>query len=350
MLIHEKLGLWYEKEKRDLPWRNTSDPYKIWISEIILQQTRVAQGTDYYLRFLKKFPDIFSLALSETDEVLKIWQGLGYYSRARNLHETARFIAFERNGQFPGSYDDLIKLKGIGEYSAAAISSIAYNEPRAAVDGNVKRVISRLFAVADDINSSNGKKIINSLAFDILDHNNPGRHNQAVIELGSSICLPKKPLCPDCPLNAVCQALKEKKLAEYPVKYNLTKVRNRFFIYLIIKYKDYIRLQKRTGGDIWEGLYEFPLLETSGIPELKDFPVLISQFLKTTGNIIHINKISEPITHKLSHQNIICHFLHISVSGDLDTESLPGKEVKIIAFSEYPVPKLIERYASMTDF
>lgn len=191
MQIYEKIGVWYDLEKRDLPWRNTSDPYKIWLSEIILQQTRVVQGTVYYQSFLKRFPDIFSLARAETDEVLKIWQGLGYYSRARNLHETARKIAFVKNGFFPDTYSELLKLKGIGEYTAAAISSIAYNEPQAAVDGNVKRVISRLFSVDRDIDSSEGKRIINSLAGEILDTRNPGRHNQAMMELGANICLPK---------------------------------------------------------------------------------------------------------------------------------------------------------------
>jgi A/G-specific adenine glycosylase len=347
MKIHEKLGSWYEKEKREMPWRNSSDPYKIWLSEIILQQTRVAQGTDYYLRFLKKFPDIFFLANAETDEVLKIWQGLGYYSRARNLHETARHIVLERNGQFPDSYTDLLKLKGIGEYTAAAISSIAFNEPRAAVDGNVKRVISRLFALENEINSTEGKKIINSIAEEILDRNHPGHHNQAMMELGARICLPKKPVCLACPLNSICLALKDKKVAELPLKYKKSKVRDRFFNYLIIRKDENIWLQQRTAKDIWEGLYEFPLIETSGKIELIEFPGLIASYLNTDKKNVQITRISDPVIHKLSHRNIIGRFLHISFSGDLDISSLPGKKINISELDEYAVPKLIERYISI---
>ncbi len=350
MEIHEKLGSWYEKEKRDLPWRNSLDPYKIWLSEVILQQTRVAQGIGYYQRILKKFPDIFSLARAESDDVLKIWQGLGYYSRARNLHETARYIAFQRNGRFPVLYSELLKLKGVGEYTAAAVSSIISNEPRAAVDGNVKRVLSRLFSVGDEINSSAGKKTINSLALQILDPKNPGQHNQAIMELGAKICLPKKPSCIICPLNDVCLALKDNIVAELPVKYKKPGVTNRYFTYLIIRIRNTIRLQKRTGGDIWEGLYEFPLIETPELKELNKLPLLVADFLKTTIDSIQINRISETFTHKLSHRLITCRFLTISVSGDLNSSSIPGKVVNIKDFALFPVPKLIERYISSAGF
>jgi A/G-specific adenine glycosylase len=350
MQINEKLGFWYDKEKRDLPWRNTSDPYKIWLSEIILQQTRVVQGTVYYHSFLNRFPDIFSLARAETDEVLKIWQGLGYYSRARNLHETACKIAFGRNGLFPDTYSELLKLKGIGEYTAAAISSIAHNEPRAAVDGNVKRVISRLFTIEHDINSHQGKKIINLLAAEILDIHHPGRHNQAMMELGANICLPKKPKCLICPLNSECLALKDNKVSDLPVKYNKTKVKDRFFIYIILRDGDTIRLQKRKKGDIWEGLYEFPLIETKEIADLLELHGLIADYLKIDSKIFHITRYSEIISHKLSHLNIICRFLCINVPEKAETSKLPGIKLNISEFDKYAVPKLIDRYISKTGF
>jgi A/G-specific adenine glycosylase len=350
MVIPEKLGIWYDNVKRDLPWRETSNPYKIWLSEIILQQTRVAQGTDYYNRILDRFPDIISLAKAETDEVLKLWQGLGYYSRARNLHETARTIAFEKKGLFPGSYTELLKLKGIGEYTAAAISSIAYNEPKAAVDGNVKRVISRLFMVDEEINSSRGKKLIDSLAKQILDVNNPGRHNQAVMELGATICLPKKPLCPDCPLNTVCMALKENKVAEHPLKYNRVKVKDRFFTYLIISENNKTWLKRRSGSDIWNGLYEFPLIESAAMTVLDDYPELIASTFRKNKKNFQISRISPVIIHKLSHRNIICRFLHILVPGDLKPEEFGFINLNISEFDEYAVPKLIERYINDSGF
>jgi A/G-specific adenine glycosylase len=350
MEIYEKLGFWYDNEKRDLPWRNTSDPYKIWLSEIILQQTRVVQGIVYYHIFLKRFPDVFSLARAETDEVLKIWQGLGYYSRARNLHETARKIAFEKNGMFPDTYSELLKLKGIGEYSAAAISSITHNEPRAAVDGNVKRVISRLFSIDQPIDSSEGKRVINLLAGEILDIRQPGRHNQAMMELGANICLPKKPKCLICPLNSECLALKDNKVSDLPVKYQKTKVKNRFFIYIIIRDGDTIRLQRRKKGDIWEGLYEFPLIETKEIADLFEFPGLIADYFKIDFQAFQITRYSEIITHKLSHLNIICRFLSINVSENLDTSKLPGIELHVSEFDKYAVSKLIERYISDSGF
>jgi len=350
MEIYQNLGKWFDLEKRDLPWRSSSDPYRIWLSEIILHQTRVAQGTAYYHRFLEKFPDVFSLAEANTDDVLKIWQGLGYYSRARNLHETARIIAFERNGRFPDNYSDLLKLKGIGEYTAAAISSIAFAEPKAAVDGNVKRVISRLFSVSEEINSPKGKKIIDALATEILDHENPGRHNQAVMELGASVCLPKKPLCISCPLNSVCMALQENRVSELPLKYNKTIVKDRFFNYLLIKHGTLIKLQQRTGGEIWEGLYEFPLIETPGLTAPEDYPGLIALFLKSDPGNFNIIRVSEPVYHKLSHRNIISCFLHLSVPVYSDFTRLPGKQIEISEFHEFPVPKLIERYISSAGF
>lgn len=350
MQIYDKLGLWYEKEKRELPWRGSTDPYKIWLSEIILQQTRVAQGTSYYLNFLQKYPDIFSLAAASPDEVLKLWQGLGYYSRARNLHETAKRIATEMNGVFPGSYDGLLRLKGVGNYTAAAISSIAYNEPHAAIDGNVKRVISRLFAVEEQPGSPAGSRIIFDLANEILDKKNPGRHNQAMMELGANICLPSKPLCPKCPLNVNCLALKENKVAELPLKYKKANPRIRYFYYLIFRDGDRICLKKRTQGDIWTGLYEFPLIEKDQMDETIDLRKLIPEFLNTDLSNFEIREVSSPVTHKLTHLTIICCFIHITVPGDLDRLLPTYIKLNINEFEDYPIPRLIDRYISKHDF
>jgi len=350
MKIHERLGLWYEKEKRDLPWRNSSDPYKIWLSEVILQQTRVAQGTAYYHRFIEKFPDVFSLARAESEEILKIWQGLGYYSRARNLHQTAKIVAFELGGKFPSSFSGLIKLKGIGEYTAAAISSIAFNEPQAAIDGNVKRVVSRLFSIEHEINSLAGKSQISQFASEIIDTLNPGRHNQAMMELGASICIPRKPKCLECPLNLNCLALKEDKVSDLPLKYKKTKAVNRYFLYLIIRNGDTIIVKQRPSGDIWEGLFDFPLIETADSPEIGLFPNLIAKFLKVSINDFQIEKISDIIIHKLSHRNLNTRFCHIHISGDKKVMPPMCKTININEFDTIPVPRLIDKYITKEGF
>lgn len=350
MQIHEKISSWYEKEKRDLPWRNTRDPYKIWLSEIILQQTRVAQGTAYYNRFIEKFPDVFSLARAESEEILKIWQGLGYYSRARNLHQTAKIVAFELNGVFPSSFSGLIILKGIGEYTAAAISSIAFNEPQPAIDGNVKRVISRLFAIEEEINSTTGKNLISSFAAEIIDNLNPGRHNQAMMELGASICIPRKPKCPECPLNLNCLALKENRVSDLPLKYKKTKAVNRYFLYIIIRNGDSIIVKQRPSGDIWEGLFDFPLIETADFPVIESLPNLIAEFLGIGLKDFRIEKISDVIVHKLSHRNLHTSFCHITFSGDKNAFLKLGKMLDINLFESIPVPRLIDRYITKEGF
>ncbi|MCJ7715495.1 MAG: A/G-specific adenine glycosylase, partial [Anaerolineales bacterium] len=209
---------WYEKNKRDLPWRRTRDPYKIWMSEVILQQTRVNQGTKYYLRFIKSFPDVTALARADEDEVLKLWQGLGYYSRARNLHQAAKSVVEQMKGEIPGSYADLLKLKGVGGYTASAIASICFREPRAVVDGNVSRVIARLYGMDEPINSTRGGKLINSLAHDLLDRNDPGTHNQAMMEFGALQCVPVSPDCEKCPLMNYCEAWATGRVNLLPVK------------------------------------------------------------------------------------------------------------------------------------
>ena len=228
---------WYRIHKRELPWRESSDPYIIWISEIILQQTRVVQGMDYFLRFTERFPDVASLASAEEDEVLKYWQGLGYYSRARNLHAAAKDIMKRFDGIFPGRYEDVISLKGIGEYTAAAIVSFVWNQPYPVVDGNVFRVLSRLFAVDTPIDTPRGKKAFTELAGLVMDPRYAGQHNQAIMELGALQCVPQNPDCEACPLKERCAAYGTGDVQTYPVKQKKTKTRDRYFHYLYIIYK-----------------------------------------------------------------------------------------------------------------
>ncbi|MFZ4583041.1 MAG: A/G-specific adenine glycosylase, partial [Paludibacter sp.] len=225
---------WYEHNKRELPWRDISDPYRIWISEIILQQTRVNQGISYYLRFVDRFPDVKALATAHEDEVLKYWQGLGYYSRARNLHKTAQIIVEKHNGNFPNSYTEIVQLKGIGAYTAAAICSFAYNQPYGVVDGNVYRVLSRLFAIQTPIDSSQAKNEFSDLATNLLNNSNPGIHNQAIMEFGALQCVPVQPECNTCPFQKTCKAYELDLVDKLPIKASKTKVRERFFNYFFI--------------------------------------------------------------------------------------------------------------------
>jgi A/G-specific adenine glycosylase len=255
---------WYRQNSRDLPWRRHADPYRVWLSEIILQQTRVDQGLPYYRRFIDAYPDVHALARASEEEILKLWQGLGYYSRARNLHATARHVANELDGVFPGSHAELVKLKGIGPYTAAAIASICFNEPRAVVDGNVFRVLARVFGVEADIASGTGKKEFSQLADELIDSRQPGDYNQAIMEFGATHCKPARPNCSDCFLAARCVALKEDKVKTLPVKSKKTRVRKRYFDYLVTLDEEYrTLLTKRNSGDIWEGLYDFPMVEGS---------------------------------------------------------------------------------------
>lgn len=347
MKIHEILGDWFDGKKRNLPWRSTSDPYKIWLSEIILQQTRVDQGIKYYNKFIQTFPDIFSLAQAETDVVMKLWQGLGYYSRARNLHETSKIIAVEYNGIFPCNYEDLIRLKGIGTYSAAAIASIAFQEPIAAIDGNVKRVLARLFLVNSELNSMKAKLKIKELADSILDHANPGRHNQAIMELGAIICLPRNPRCLKCPLSSICLALHENQIHEIPRQIKKKKVRKRFLTFIIITDTDNrVLFGRRERNDIWKHLYEFPLIETGRNPKIKDIQKIIFEGYQINYDAAKILRISKEITHILTHQRLICRFIHIKTQNHNLLHGTAYSWIRISDFHNFPIPKLIDRYIS----
>lgn len=332
---------WYSQNKRDLPWRHSKDPYIIWLSEVILQQTRVDQGLPYYRRFIERFPNVTSLAEADEDEIFKLWQGLGYYNRARNLHTAAKQIVKEYKGKFPVRYEDVINLKGVGEYTAAAVMSFAYDEPYAVVDGNVYRVLSRVFGVEDFMDTSSGKKIFRQLADELLDRQFPGIYNQAIMDFGALQCVPSSPVCTSCPLIDKCHAYNYDKVNLLPVKKGKTTVRNRYFHYFDIRYEGNAFLRKRELKDIWSGLYEFPLIETKkelSFEELMRTKEYKEQFKETDGIVL---KQSHSFKHILSHQVIYANFYQVEVSafGDERFET-----VKEDSLHDYAVPKMIDNY------
>lgn len=313
------LTQWYLQNKRDLPWRKTVNPYKIWLSEIMLQQTRVAQGTPYFLSFTTAFPTVFDLAAANEEQVLKLWQGLGYYSRARNLHKTAQYVANELSGIFPDNYNDLLKLKGVGEYTAAAIASFSYNEVVPVVDGNVFRVLSRYFDVETDIAATSAKKEFAALAFELMPKDNPAVFNQAIMEFGALQCVPKSPNCGVCIFNTSCAALQKKKVDQLPVKSKKLKVRNRFFNYLVVSDdNENTIIQKRTAKGIWHNLYEFPLIETEKGEDFDCIANLIQSDFFKGNEIVGISESNpETIIHKLSHQHLYIKFWKVKVNGTI---------------------------------
>jgi len=342
--FNSKTHSWYSLYKRDLPWRNTREPYLIWLSEIILQQTRIDQGMAYYSRFADEFPTISALADASEDQILKLWQGLGYYSRARNLHFTAKFIQQNYNGIFPEDYNSIRSLKGIGEYTAAAIASISFNLEYPTVDGNVFRVLSRFFGISDPIDTGTGKKIFNELAKELIKGTDPGMHNQAIMEFGALQCTPKNPDCNQCPLNQRCFAFLNQKIAELPVKKNKTKQRDRYFNYLVLSFKDHTWLRKRVENDIWKNLFEFPIIETEaeiGIEKL----IVQAEFQKFVSNADQavIKNVSDWKIHILSHQRIHYHFVCIQLTDEIQvtTDLIRVNKEDIFNFA---VPKLLETY------
>lgn len=340
MRFSKTLIQWYLQNKRDLPWRNDTNPYTIWLSEIMLQQTRVAQGLPYFLRFTSDFPTVFDLANADEEEVLKLWQGLGYYSRARNLHKTAKQIAFELNGEFPKTYAALLHLKGIGEYTAAAIASFAYNENVPVVDGNVFRVLSRYFDVETDIASAGAKKEFTQLAAELLPKGNANIFNQAIMEFGALQCVPKNPDCGVCVFNDSCLALQKGKVSQLPVKSKKTKVTKRYFNYLVfLDENENTIISKRTKKGIWHNLYEFPLLETNAAETDKTVLELI-QNQSFVENAIQEIQLCNPegIVHKLSHQHLSIKFWKVKVEGAL----LNGIDCK--SASKFPFPIVIYNF------
>ena len=257
----ETLISWYEEHKRDLPWRGESDPYKIWVSEIILQQTRVQQGWDYYLRFIDNFPNIKTLSEADEDRVLKVWQGLGYYSRARNMHAAAREIMAEHNGNFPDTYDKILSLKGIGKYTAAAIASIAFKLPYPAVDGNVIRIVSRIFGICEDVTQQTVVKRITEICEKVIDPEQPGVFNQAAMDFGAMQCVPRNPNCDECPFQSNCYAYNNNLVDILPIKKKKSELKHRYFHYTVYISDNQTIIEKRTKSDIWQNMYQFPLKE-----------------------------------------------------------------------------------------
>ncbi len=343
------LSEWYTRNKRDLPWRQTREPYAIWLSEVILQQTRINQGLDYYLRFLETYPDVFSLAKASKDEVYRLWQGLGYYNRADNLMKTAKQIAEIYRGKFPADLQELKSLPGIGDYTAAAIASISFDLPEPVVDGNVYRVLSRIFGINTPIDTSRGKKEFTEKATTLMQHHPPAEFNQALMEFGALHCLPANPDCENCIFNNICVANSMGKQPKFPVKKSKVKVRDLHIYYFVIQ-TDEIEprffIRKRENRDIWRNLYDFPSIESD--KALSDPQKALSRAEKQglfSFRNYTVGTASRKFKHKLTHRRIFATFIPIILS------EIPKKGAKnslsLIAQSnlrKYPVPQLIVRY------
>ncbi|MDR2222019.1 MAG: A/G-specific adenine glycosylase [Flavobacteriaceae bacterium] len=317
MLFHNKLISWYLQHKRNLPWRETKNPYAIWLSEIILQQTRVAQGLPYFEAFLTQYPTVFDLANAPENDIMRLWQGLGYYSRARNLHTSAKIIAYQYDGNFPNTYKELLSLKGVGDYTAAAIASIAFDEVVPVVDGNVFRVLSRIYGIDADISASSTKKIFQQKAQSLIPSDDPATFNQAIMDFGAMQCTPKGVNCTPCPFLNNCVAYQTNQIDKLPVKLGKVKVKKRYLDFLIFldKYHNTI-IEQRIDKDIWQQLYQFPLVD-----RFENTPIPIHEVLKTRYTDINYKEPillnTEPIIHILSHQKLHINFWMINTDNDL---------------------------------
>lgn len=343
MYVSNTLISWYLQHKRDLPWRNTKNPYIIWLSEVILQQTRVEQGLPYFNHFVDKYPSVTVLANASEDEVLRSWQGLGYYSRARNLHSAAKQVVKEFNAEFPTTYQDLLKLKGVGDYTAAAIASFAFKEACPVLDGNVFRFISRYFGIHTPINASSAKKEYISILNDIIDSTQPDLFNQSIMEFGALQCKPKNPDCSICPFISSCSAFKNNEVNILPIKEKKLKRSVRHFYYFVHRSDNTFILNKRTEKDIWQHLYEFPLLESK--QELEENDVLnqaIHQNLISTE--FELRGISKKIKHVLSHQDIYAKFFEIHDPHFQYQNRGKYLYIKDDEIRDFALPRLIEQY------
>ncbi len=338
--FEQEIYTWYLTYKRDLPWRHTTDPYKIWISEIILQQTRVAQGINYYKRFIEEFPTVFDLADASEDEILKLWQGLGYYSRARNLHFTAKQIVNQFNGVFPRDFKTILSLKGIGNYTASAIASIAFDLPHAALDGNIIRVISRYFGITAPVDTEKGISEIQKIASELIPDKNAGFHNQALMEFGAIQCIPKKPECNLCPLMETCFAAVNNLVGQIPFKSKKVKQSTRYFYYYIVENKDDILMEKRTENDIWKNLYQFPLIEKE--KELSDQEIFALEMPFISNESVRFRSVSDTVKHVLTHQTIYARFIHIE-TGEIVSFNKNIFRVNKKDIYKFAVSKLLER-------
>lgn len=349
MTFGAELQAWYQQHKRDLPWRETKDAYKIWLSEIILQQTRVEQGMPYYLRFVERFETVVDFANAEEDDILHLWQGLGYYSRGRNMHKAARIVRDEYNGIFPVDYKTLLKLPGVGEYTAAAISSFANNEAQAVLDGNVFRVLSRYYGIDTAINSTEGKKIFTAIAQENLDQDHPALYNQAIMDFGATHCKPKQPLCITCMFNTSCYAIRQGEVDQLPVKLKGKASRERYFNYFILKDEAQILMSKRGEGDVWQNLYEFPLVEsdrTLTIPEI----LIDEQFVRYFGEKAEIKLLQKQTKHILSHQNIYATFFEVQLKGGLKQKKSNWDYVFLKDLDKLAKHKLIFTFLERSNF
>lgn len=339
--LSSSLVKWYRNAARDLPWRHTTDPYYIWVSEVILQQTTVAQGEAYYHRFLKLFPDIAALASAPLDDVLKAWEGLGYYSRARNLHAAANDVMKRFSGIFPSNYDDILSLKGIGPYAAAAIGSFVYGLPYVVVDGNVLRVISRLFGMTDSIDETKTKKTIKALAQELQDMADPAEFNQTIMEFGALVCTYKNPGCDSCPIQEHCLAFKKDQVPHLPVRTKKIKKRHRaFHFYIIEDKKGQVIIEQRHDKDVWQGLFQFPMIEVKDIHH--------ETTLHDATDIVFKTKTyesSDMYKQTLTHQKITAQFFHHKLSSPFTRAQKSGR--KIVDMTELDAlawPKIISNY------
>ncbi len=343
MKFSEEIIEWYQKHKRDLPWRNTNDPYIIWLSEIIMQQTRVEQGMPYFNRFAQKYPTVEHFASAKEEEILKLWQGLGYYSRGRNMHQTSLIVMEKYSGYFPKNYDSLIRLKGIGEYTAAAIASFSSNEAKAVVDGNVFRLLSRYFGIDTPINTSKGKKIFTELANELLDEKQAGIFNQAMMEFGSLQCKPKNPDCLACPLQTSCEARLKNRINDLPVKIKSQKIRERYFNYILAIKDDQILFNKRGPGDIWENMIDLPLFETERSTEVHDL-IQSEAFIRAFGRQVLIRSVTKPVKHILSHQKLNTKFIEIEGFTEDFLSDKSWLYINKEELEKLPQPKLIFQF------
>lgn len=344
-LFTQNLLNWFATNHRPMPWKGERNPYLIWLSEIILQQTRVEQGLPYYLRFVEAYPTVKHLADAPIDEVLKLWEGLGYYARARNLHQTAQHITYELEQKFPTTFEGLLQLKGVGQYTAAAIASFAYQLPHAVIDGNVYRVLARYFGIATPIDSPEGQKEFQALAQKLLDAQRAADYNQAIMDFGATICTPKLPNCAICPMNQQCVALQQKKVADLPIKLKKISKKTRYFNYFVYQYQSDVWIVQRTEKDIWQQLFEFPLVERESILEINDL-IEKSEFdtIFFGEKDIHNIRVSRPYKQQLTHQNIIAVFFEIKLLEA--PKQLPKHWIKVnnIEIKKIAFPKIIDLY------
>ena len=331
---------WYQKNKRDLPWRATNNPYFIWLSEIILQQTQVIQGLNYYYKFIENFPTIHHLAAANEEDILKLWQGLGYYSRARNLHKAAQTIVNDFNGEFPNTYNDVLKLSGVGPYTASAITSMAYELPYPVLDGNVYRFVARLYNIDLPINQPKTYTAFQEILTEMMVNQKPSTFNNAMMEMGAIVCKPVQPLCQNCPVLSFCEAYKKGTVNQLPVKLNKVKVKTRVFNYFYFNLNGAFYMEKRTQKDIWENMYQLPLIETNNPVNNSELKLMLAE--KQWGDSLDIN-FEMDLSHQLTHQKILVKVWSCSLDNKSFRSEKDWIKVDEVSYKKYPIPKLIEK-------